>query len=179
MTLKSLRTGQAGFVANTLANTLAATLATGLLLFGGAAHADSFASSASSAGSASVGSLSDSITGSSNASSGKKQQAAAGDYRVLAVAEVQDRPGMLRLALAPLPATGSPDQAHTEPTQASLWLTLPQQALAQRPLAAGDQVRALPRPYGMAFAHAADGEAFFLVLADADLRGLSPRPLAL
>jgi hypothetical protein len=60
--------------------------------------AESFASSASSAGSASSGSVSDSIGGSSKSSTGEAK-VADGDYRVIEVADVSDRPGLLRLTL--------------------------------------------------------------------------------
>jgi hypothetical protein len=135
--------------------------------------ADVLASSASSAGSASVGSLSNSLTGSSNSSS-PKAAVAEGDYRVVEVAEVAERPGILRLQLqATLPHSGA----------GPIWLTLPQQALAQRALAAGDIVSARHRPYGVEFAHAAkaatEREAFFLVLADDWLGELAPRALEL
>lgn len=131
--------------------------------------ADSLASSASSAGSASSGSLSESINGSSKSSSGETK-VAAGDYRVVAVAELADRPGMLRLKLQ---ATAQPGEA------GELWLTLPRQALAQRALAAGDVVSARQRPYGVEFARADTREAFFLVLADDWHRELDPHPVAL
>ena len=134
--------------------------------------ADSLASSASSAGSASLGSVSDSFKGSSNSSTGNKP-VAAGDYRVIEVAELAEREGMLRLKLA-----------HTEqPGDAGeLWLTLPQRALAARPLAAGTIVNVQLRPYGYEFARASEAnqrEAFFLVLADDWQRELAPRALAL
>ena len=135
--------------------------------------ADSLASSASSAGSASVGSLSDSITGSSKASSPDKA-VAEGDYRVIEVAELAERPGMIRLALQAAQPRGE---------EGPVWLTLPKQALAQRALVAGDIVSARHRPYGVEFARAAQGsnprEAFFLLLAD-DWRGdLDPRAVTL
>jgi hypothetical protein len=137
-----------------------------------ASWAESFASSASSAGSASLGSLSDSVGGSSKSSSGETK-VADGDYRVVQIAEVADRPGMLRLKLQ---ATAQPGE------QGELWLTLPRQALAQRSLAAGDIVQARQRPYGVEFARAdgANGrEAFFLVLADDWRRELDPQPVKL
>ncbi len=135
--------------------------------------ADSLASSASSAGSASVGSLSNSITGSSNSSS-PKTPLAEGDYRVIEVAELAERPGLLRLQLQ---ATLPP------PDNGAIWLTLPLQALAQRALVPGDIVSARRRPYGVEFARAAkaaeEREAFFLVLADDWLGQLAPRALTL
>ena len=133
------------------------------------ALAESIASSASSAGSASVGSLSDSVTRSSKSSSGETQ-VAAGDYRVIEVAERADRPGALQLKLQ---AVARPDDA------GALWLTLPRQALAARTLAAGDLVHARQRPYGLEFAHAPAGEPFFLVLADDWHRELAPRRVTL
>jgi hypothetical protein len=54
-------------------------------------------------------------------------------------------------------------------------LTLPQQALAERALNVGDEVQATPQAYGVAFAHADTGQAFFLVLEDAWHRELAAR----
>ncbi|MBI3368325.1 MAG: hypothetical protein HY021_07735 [Burkholderiales bacterium] len=128
--------------------------------------AEASASSASSAGSASVGSVSDSFRGSSN-SSARGNHLADGDYRVIEVAEVADRPGMLRLML----------QAADGDSGVSL--DLPRQALAQRPLHAGSVVHAQQRPYGWEFAHADTRQAFFLVLADDWYRELDPRAVTL
>ena len=134
--------------------------------------ADSLASSASSAGSASLGSASNSSAGSSN-SSERKPTTAQGDYKVIEVAGVAERPGMLRLHL----------QATLKPGgEGILWLVLPQQVLAQRPIVPGDIVSARPRPYGVEFARAgvtSGREAFFLVLADDWHRELEPRVLRL
>lgn len=149
----------------------------GIALFGAALStpcvADSLASSASSAGSASLGSVSNSLTGSSNSSS-PNTPVAEGDYRVIEVAALAERPGMLRLQLqAVAPRTDG----------GSIWLTLPQQALAQRALLPGDVVSARHRPYGVEFAHASRAahqrEAFFLVLADDWMDELAPRALKL
>lgn len=133
------------------------------------AWADSFASSASSAGSASSGSVSDSIEGSSDSSSGDRE-VTEGNYRVIDVAELPERPGMLRVRL----------QA-TDPTAAGreVRLNLPRQALAARGLTAGDVVSAHHRPYGLEFAHADTRAAFFLVLADDWHRELPSRPVTL
>jgi hypothetical protein len=137
------------------------------------AWAESFASSASSAGSASIGSLSDSVQGSSRSSSGETK-VAEGEYRVVDVAVLADRPGMLQLKLQASAIAGD---------KGELWLTLPQQALGARALSAGDVVLARQRPYGIEFARAmaaAPGrEAFFLVLADDWRRELDPQPLKL
>jgi hypothetical protein len=131
--------------------------------------AESFASSASSAGSASSGSVSDSIGGSSKSSTGEAK-VADGDYRVIEVADVSDRPGLLRLTLQ---ATAPQGEA------GEVLLTLPRQALAQRGIAAGAIVSARQRPYGLEFAHADTREAFFLVLADHWHHELAARPLTL
>lgn len=131
--------------------------------------ATSLGSSASDAGSASLGSVSDSLTGSSNSSSGETKPVAAGDYRVVDVAAVAERPGMLRVRLQ---ATAQPGAGN------EFWLVLPEQALAQRMLVAGDIVIASTRPYGVEFARAdgANGrEAFYLVLADDWHKELDPR----
>jgi hypothetical protein len=134
------------------------------------AWAESFASSASSAGSASSASASDSIGDSSRASS-PDRQAANGDYRVIEVAELAARPGMLQLTLQAV-------QGETH----EFTLKLPREALGGKGIAVGDVIHARPRPYGVEFARtdAAHGrEAFFLVLADDWHRELATRPVAL
>lgn len=134
-------------------------------------HAESLAGSASSAGSSASSAGSESLRASSDSSSGKTQ-VSDGDYRVIEVAELAERPGMLRLTLRAAEAQGG---RHAEFT-----LDLPQQALATtRTLAAGDTVNTRQRPYGIEFAHAAGArqarEPFFLVLADDWLREIEPR----
>lgn len=124
-----------------------------------AAQADSFVSSAAGAGSASSGSVSDSFKQSSGSSSGGERRAE-GRYRVTEVAQADA--GKLRLTLA---------RDGSEPIE----LTLPQQALAARAVNVGDEVQATPQPYGIAFAHADTGQAFFLVLEDAWHRELAAR----
>lgn len=147
----------------------ATLLAAGSALVGAPARAESSASSASSAGSASIGSLSDSVRGSSKSSSGETK-VAEGDYRVIEVAELADRPGLLELRL----------QAAAEPGEAgALWLTVPRAALAQRPLQPGDVLQARQRPYGVAFAHAQPHQPFFLLLAGTWPRELDPQRVAL
>lgn len=152
----------------------AVLLATGAHAESVSGAASSAGSSASSAGSASLGSISDSFRGSSDSSTGQTK-VADGHYRVIQVAELAERPGMLRLTLR---AAEGPDAGSGEFT-----LDLPRQALATRTLTAGDQVHARQRPYGIEFAHAADAararEPFFLVLADAWLREIEPRAVKL
>jgi hypothetical protein len=133
--------------------------------------AESFASSASSAGSASSGSASDSLNTSSKSSTGTNT--ADGDYRVIEVAELADRPGMLQLTLQGTAAVG---EAH------EFTLKLPRRALEPRGIAAGDVVSVRNRDYGLEFARAdgRDGrEPFFLVLNDDWHRELEPRPVKL
>ena len=139
--------------------------------------ADSVASSASSAGSASIGSSSDSVKGSSNSSSGNTK-VAEGDYRVLAVVALADRPGMLQLTLQALATTAQQTPAQDR-AAGTLWLTVPGQALARRAVVAGDVVSARQRPYGVEFAHAAPHEAFFLVLTGDWPRDIAPQPVVL
>ena len=139
--------------------------------------ADSVASSASSAGSASIGSSSDSVKGSSNSSSGKTK-VAEGDYRVLQVVALADRPGMLQITLQAVLPAGLPTTAQ-EGAAGTLWLTLPGQALARRVMVAGDVVSARRRPYGVEFAYAAPREAFFLVLTGDWPRDIDPQPVTL
>lgn len=134
----------------------AAAVAVLAMTFAVTCRAESFASSASSAGSASIGSLSDSIKGSSNSSAGDNK-VAEGDYRIVEVAALAEKPGMLRLKMQAAARAGA---------EGELWLDLPQKALAARDVAAGDTVTATQRPYGFEFAHADTHQAFFLVLAD-------------
>ena len=124
-----------------------------------AAQADSFVSSAAGAGSASSGSVSDSLKQSSGSSSGGERRAE-GRYRVTEVAQADA--GRLRLKLA-------------REGDDTVELTLPAQALAARAVNVGDEVQATPQPYGVAFAHADTGRAFFLVLEDAWHRELAAR----
>ena len=124
-----------------------------------AAQADSFVSSAARAGSASSGSVSDSLKQSSGSSSGGERRAE-GRYRVTEVAQADA--GRLRLKLA-------------REGDDTVELTLPAQALAARAVNVGDEVQATPQPYGVAFAHADTGRAFFLVLEDAWHRELAAR----
>jgi hypothetical protein len=134
------------------------------------AWADSFASSASSAGSASLGSISDSIGNSSRASS-PDNRAANGDYRVIDVAEVDAKPGLLQLTLQAM-------QGETH----EFTLKLPREALGRKNIAVGDVVHARNRPYGLEFARTTDArtrEAFFLVLADDWHKELDSRAVAL
>ncbi|MDR7335653.1 hypothetical protein [Roseateles asaccharophilus] len=125
--------------------------------------ATSSASSAAGAGSASSGSVSDSFKGSSGSSSGGEQRAE-GRYRVTEVAKA-DAAGKLRLKM---------ERDGAAPVE----LTLPQQALAARAVTVGDEVQATPQPYGIAFAHADTGKAFFLVLEDTWHRELAARVVA-
>jgi hypothetical protein len=146
-----------------------ATLAVVGLALAPPTWADSFASSASSAGSASSGSVSDSLEGSSNSSS-RDRDVAEGDYRVIEVADVIDRPGMLRVTMQP---------ARDESRGSEVLLVVPERTLAQRAVRRGEVVRASHRPYGLEFAHADTREAFFLVLRDDWQRELDPRLVAL
>ena len=121
-------------------------------------HAESFASSASSAGSASSGSVSDSITGSSKSSSGDDKKVAAGQYRVIEVAEAPGKPGATRFKLR-----GEGNE---------FVLDVPKAALAERALPAGAMVQVSERAYGYEFAFADTRQAFFLALHDAWQREL-------
>jgi hypothetical protein len=139
----------------------------------GPALAESLAaSSASQSIGMSVGSVSTSLGTSSNSSS-KTTTAAAGDYKVVALAAAPDRPGMLRATL----------QAVVEvDTDAEFYLYLPQAAAEQAGLVEGGIVTARQRPYGTEFAHASGGgerQAFFLVLADDWYRELQARAVQL
>jgi hypothetical protein len=120
------------------------------------AHAESFASSASSAGSASSGSVSDSIGGSSNSSSGDKKKVAAGQYRVIDIAQAPGKADKMRLTLRE--AAGGHD--------GEFFLDVPNRVLADQPLVAGNLVDVRERAYGYEFANVQTQRPFFLALHD-------------
>ncbi len=130
----------------------------------------SVTSLASDSLSRSSGSVSDSITGSSHSSSPDNKQVK-GDYKVIDVAEVAQRPGMVRLQLQPVAAGATADDA--------IFLTLPRAAAADGHVAKDAIVTAMQRPYGIEFASGQPHAAFFLALADDAVREMKMAPLAL
>lgn len=127
-------------------------------------------SSASDSSATSVGSVSGSIQKSSAASSKPPTPLLAGDYRVVEVTTLAERPGTLRLTL----------QSLADPsTDGEFQLFVPQQALERSPLAQGQIVSARERNYGIEFSVAATKEAFFLVLADDWYRELQSNAVVL
>lgn len=131
--------------------------------------AESAASSASSASSASIGSVSDSFSRSSD-SSPRTKNVAEGDYKVIEVTEVAQRPGTARMKLQALAERGEDREFD---------LYLPQQVVEQNQLAQGRIVTAQRRPYGVEFAHAENRQAFFLVLDDDWYRELHTQAVVL
>ncbi|WP_313167938.1 hypothetical protein [Massilia oculi] len=131
------------------------------------AQAESFASSASSAGSASSASISDSISDSSNSSSGDNK-VAAGDYRVIDIAQAPNKPDTTRLTLR-----AEAGQART------FFLDVPNRAMAQRQVNSGDVVRVNERVYGYEFAYADTQRPFFLALQDDWQRDLASRKVVI
>lgn len=149
---------------------IAAALAPGALA--ASATASSASDSASSASSA-ASSTSNSIRRSSDGSS-RTNAVAQGDYRVVEVAEAPGEPAQRRLKLQAEASMGRPADDEN-----SFWLQLPRPVLAASGVATGQRVTVKQRPHGLAFARAADGEAFFLVLEDAWFRELPSRPVTL
>ena len=134
------------------------------------AHADSVASSASSAGSASSASISDSIGDSSN-SSHRDRRVAAGQYRVIDIAQAPatiGTSGKIRMTLRAL--AGAPD---------AFTLDVPERALAARQVRTGDLVQVNERTYGYEFAYADTQRPFFLSLQDGWYRELGSRKVAI
>jgi type IV secretory pathway TrbL component len=131
-------------------------------------HADSIASSASSAGSASSGSISDSIGGSSNSSKGDKR-VAAGDYRVIDVAQAPAKADTTRLTLRAVAAGATRE----------FTLDVPDRALAARRIGAGEIVQVRDRVYGFEFAHADTRQPFFLAVQDDWYRELGSRQVTI
>jgi hypothetical protein len=128
-------------------------------------EAESFASFASSAGSASLDSISASLNTSSGSSKHKFDE---GDYRIVEVMGAE-RPERLRLKMQPV--------AHPDDEAAAIYLDLPRAALADRVAAAGDIIGVRQRPYGYEFSWGDTRVAFFLALADDWRRELDTRPL--
>jgi hypothetical protein len=132
--------------------------------------ASSTSSAASDSASSTASSASDSLQGSSNSSS--TNNVAAGDYTVVEVLALADRPDRVRLKL----------QAVADDREAgafSFYLLLPVPAFERSRLTPGDTVVARARPYGLEFARADTPQAFFLVLDDAWHRELSPRAVVM
>ena len=130
--------------------------------------AGSSAAGGSSASSA-ASSASESSKSSSNSSS-KDNATAEGPYRIIEVAAVADRPGIVRLRLQAL-ADAGPD--------GEFLLDLPRQTFDQSRLAPGGTVTARQRPYGLEFAQADSNKAFFLLLSDDWARELPSNPVLL
>ncbi|HLO96539.1 MAG TPA: hypothetical protein VK195_19695 [Burkholderiaceae bacterium] len=115
-------------------------------------HADSSSvSSALDSGSRSVGSVSDSIQGSSNSSTGRR--VAAGEYRIVEIAALDDHPGLERLQL--------------EGEGGRFALLLPAAVREREALRSGDRIAVSTPAYGLAFARAGAREPFFLALDEA------------
>jgi hypothetical protein len=117
----------------------------------------------------SSGSISDSLTDSSHSSSPDNKQAK-GDYKVIDVAELADRPGYVELHLQPVAANTAGGE---------LYLRLPRTAADQGHVANGAIVTALQRPYGIEFAANQPRAAFFLALADDYVRDMKLAPVTL
>jgi hypothetical protein len=142
----------------------------GLLFCAGAMPAwaeSSVASSASDSISTSVGSISGSIKNSSDGSS-RTTDVAAGDYKVIEMAAVAERPGTVRVKL---------QAVNDARGDGEFFLYVPQDAVDQGRIAAGRIVTAHTRPYGVEFASEATQKAFFLVLADDWYRELKTSPV--
>ena len=116
------------------------------------------------------GSISDSITGSSHSSSPDNKQVK-GDFRVIDVADVADRPGFVELHLQPVAANATAAD--------EIYLKLPRVAADQGHVGNGAIVTALQRPYGIEFAANQPRAAFFLALADDVARDMKMAPVTL
>ena len=119
--------------------------------------------------SASSGSISTSLNGSSNSSTGN-DKIANGAWRIDRVeqlAQVPGRPQMVRLAM------------QAEQVDQQLTLDLPATVFASQNLGQGDLVNVQKRDYGFQFARNDTRTAFFLVLADDWHDELAARPVTL
>lgn len=117
-----------------------------------AARADSSSvASISASVSKAVGSVSDSIQGSSNSSTGRR--VAAGPYHVVDIADAEDRPGLERVQL--------------QGEQGQFAVLLPVEVRQRAALQPGDRVAVSTPAYGVAFAREGATEPFFLALDEA------------
>lgn len=142
-----------------------------LLVASSAQAVSSTSSEISGSVSTSVGKSSDSIGNSSDSSSKGKRDVAEGDYRVVQVAELADKPGTYKLTLAPAD--------ETMPSGSGFDLLLPRAALDRAAVQAGSVVNARLQPYGVAFSARADRQPFFLVVHDEWYRELNSRAVTL
>lgn len=132
--------------------------------------ASSTASSASDSASSAASSGSESLKKSSDGSSKATTAVTSGDYEVIDVATVAERPGTVRMRLQAV-ADRSADS--------DFFLYLPQHTFDQSQLAAGQIVAARQRPYGLEFAKGDTRRAFFLVLDDDWARDLPSHAVVL
>ncbi len=131
------------------------------------------ASTAASSASDSIGTSVGSVSGSfqqSSTSSATTTAAIEGDYRIVEVATVAERPGTLRMKLQAVA-----DRALNN----EFFLYLPQAAVDQGRLAPNVVVTARQRAYGTEFAHGRTRQAFFLVLSDDWYRELQANAVVL
>jgi hypothetical protein len=127
-------------------------------------------SSASVAGSSASSASSERSSERSSDSSSKTNRVAEGQYTIIDMVAVPERPGVMRLRL----------QAQDHPAaDGEIWLYLPRQTVEEGRLATGQTVAARQRPYGVEFAHAETQRAFFLVLDDDWWRELASNPVTL
>ena len=139
----------------------------GLRLMSAWASVTSFDSLSQSISTA-VGSMSESLKESSKSSAKGLNKIAQGDYRVLALAELPERPGVLRVTL----------QA-TADGQQDFELYLPRTAAQRGQLVQGAMVAARERPYGTEFVSHTTQKPFYLVMADDWYRQLPNHPVTL
>ena len=135
-------------------------LSLALATFAAQASSDIFLSLSKSVSEA-VGSVSNSISASSESSTGD-QKTAQGPYEVMEVQQVAGKADTVRLSLRAL-----------QPGVEDIQLTLPQQAFDRGNIAVGSVIEAQGRDYGVAFAArtaTGTGQPFFLVLHDAVYR---------
>ncbi len=127
------------------------------------------ASSTSSTASETSSAASNSLQHSSTASSGGPK-VAEGNYKIIDIAVLTERPDVVRLRLQAV----NDGSADTE-----FFLFLPPLTFEKTQLAAGGIVTARLRPYGTEFAHAQTQKAFFLVLSDEWHRDLQTQAVTL
>ena len=150
---------------------LSLTKAVWLILVLGATTARADSSSALSASSASIGSVSTSLERSSQSSSGR-DRVAQGRYTVVHVAHSQERPDQAQLQLL----------AEHGPSANETVLWLPRETVERERLATGISIVVSHRPYGLALVRENLGGTaapFFLILDDAWYREVPSRPVML
>lgn len=147
-------------------------LAAAALLAAPARAASSASSAASEGASASIGSLSVSVQTLSDSAT-RPLRFAQGEHRVVEIAPVPGRDGLVAMRLLALEPTADPGQAP------GLTLVLPARTVQATAIVQGDRVDVRDLEHGLEFAHGRPQRVFYLALREQGLGDLRTHPLSL